>query len=106
MTSRYEIHFMLLGSLAGLLRMEADRMERWRSSDAIAGIEQAISSERLAAFRACVPGLDDGDLDVALGRIVRLAAEVNANVSEQYGVDWPAELAQRMIAITPGPDGV
>ncbi|MGN6031470.1 MAG: hypothetical protein ACTHQE_07370, partial [Thermomicrobiales bacterium] len=67
MTSRYEIHFMLLGSLAGLLRMEAGRMERWRSSDAIAGIERDISPERVAAFRACVPGLADGDLDVALG---------------------------------------
>jgi hypothetical protein len=105
MTSRYEIHFMLLGSLAGLLRMEAGRMERWRSADAIAGIEDDISPERLAVYRACVPGLDDDDLDIALGRIVRLAAEVNANVSARYAVDWPAELAQRMIAVTPGPGG-
>lgn len=106
MTSRYEIHFMLLGSLAGLLRMEAGRMERWRSSDAIAGIEGAISPERLAAYRACVPGLDDGDLEIAMGRIVRLAAEVNANVSLRYDVSWPAELAQRMISITPGSGSV
>ncbi|MGB3327898.1 MAG: hypothetical protein WBA46_03030 [Thermomicrobiales bacterium] len=106
MASRYEIHFMLLGSLAGLLRMEAGRIERWRSSDAIAGIEDAISPERLASYRACVPGLDDGDPAIALGRIVRLAAEVTANVSTRYDVPWPAELARRMIAVTPGADAV
>lgn len=106
LTSRYEIHFMLLGSLAGLLRMEAGRMERWLSSDAIAGIEQAISPERLAALRACVPGLQDEDLSVAMGRIVRLAAEVNANVAAAYDVAWPSGLAQRMIAVTADPDGM
>lgn len=102
---RYCIHFMVLGSLACILRLEAGRVERWRSSDAIAGIETAISPERLAAFRACVPGLADDDLHVSMRRIVRLAAEANAAVARKHGRPWPRELAERMIALTSGPAG-
>lgn len=103
---RHEMHYILLDNLAGLLRMESGQMERWHSSNAIAGIEQVVSSERLAAFRACVPGRDDADLGVALARIVRLAAEVNARVGERYEVDWPSELAMRMIAVTRDSDAM
>lgn len=97
---RFDIDFIMLGSLMALLRLEAGRVERWRASDAAANIERDISAARLAQLDACIPGPHPADLAPALRRILRLGREVSAGAATQYRRPWPAELAGRLIALS------
>lgn len=97
---RFDISFMMFGNLMALLRLEAGRVDRWRASDAAAGIEDDISEERLASLNACIPNADPVSLADALSAIIRLGAEVNRAVADRYQRSWPSELAARMIALS------
>ncbi|MDQ3513158.1 MAG: aminoglycoside 6-adenylyltransferase, partial [Chloroflexota bacterium] len=53
--ARWNMTGPVTGNLCALLRLESGATARWRASDAAAGIERAISPERLAALDRCVP---------------------------------------------------
>lgn len=97
---RFDIDFIMHGSLMALLRMEAGKVERWTAADAAANIERDISPERLAALNACIPTPDPESLAPSLARIIRLGALASAGGAEPYGRPWPEDLAGRMIALT------
>jgi hypothetical protein len=98
-TVRFDIDFIMLGNLMALLRLEAGRVERWRASDAAANIERDISPERLARLDACIPGPAPADLAPALRRILHLGRDVSAAAAARYARPWPAELADRLVAL-------
>jgi lincosamide nucleotidyltransferase len=97
---RFDMSFMMHGNLMALLRLEAGHIERWRSTDAAAGIEHDISPDRLAALNACIPDASPDSLAVALANIVRLGALACTGAAARYHRVWPEELAARMIVLT------
>ncbi len=97
---RFDISFIMFGSLMALLRLEAGKVDRWRASDAAAGIEDDIGAGRLASLNACIFDADPASLARALAAIIRLGAQANEGIAERYQRSWPNELAERMIALT------
>ena len=93
---RWNITFVLTGNLCALLRLESGATGRWVASDAAAGIEDAISPERLASLNRCVPGPDPSTLLPALREIVDLGGDTCATVAARLGVAWPEALAAQM----------
>lgn len=101
---RFDIDFIMMGSLMALLRLEAGRVERWRASDAAANIERDISAARLAQLNACIPGPMPGELAPALRRMLHLGREVSAGAAARYQRSWPIELADHLVALSDGGD--
>lgn len=97
---RFDISFIMHGSLMALLRLEAGRIERWSAGDAATDIERDISAERLAAMNDCIPTPDPASLAPALARIVRLGVAASAGAAERFDKPWPEELAARMVELT------
>jgi hypothetical protein len=93
---RWNITHTLTGNLCALLRLESGAVDRWAASDAAAGIEDAVSSERLVRLNRCIPGPDPSTLLPALREIVDLGAEVCAVIASRLGVAWPEALAREM----------
>jgi hypothetical protein len=93
---RWNITFVLTGNLCALLRLESGAIERWTASDAAAGIEDAVSPERLARLDHCIPGPDPASLLPALREIVDLGADTCAATATRLGVAWPDMLATEM----------
>lgn len=96
---RFDLDFIMMGSLMALLRLEAGRVDRWRASDAAANIERDISPGRLDQLNACIPGPAPADLAPALQRIFQLGRDVSAAAAARYQRPWPAELAGRLVAL-------
>lgn len=97
---RYDITYIMHGILMDLLRLEAGALRRWRATDAAAEIERDIAPERLARLDACIPGREPSELARALHEVVMLGREVTASAAARYDRGWPAELADRMVALT------
>ena len=93
---RWNITFVLTGNLCALLRLESGATERWAASDAAAGIENAISRERLERLNRCIPGPDPATLLPALRAIVDLGADACAAIAARLDVTWPGALAAEM----------
>lgn len=93
---RWNLTCILTGNLCALLRLESGAVDRWAASDAAAGIEDAISPERLARLNRCIPGPDPATLLPALREIVDLGAEVCATIASRLDIAWPEALAAEM----------
>lgn len=93
---RFDLNVMVTGNLLGLLRLEAGATGRWRASDPSAGVEQALTAQRLAQLNACIPSTSNESLRYALLAAARLASEVCMVISERHGWPWPETLAQRV----------
>jgi hypothetical protein len=96
---RWNITVVLTGNLCALLRLESGATERWAAADAAAGIEKAISPERLERLNRCVPGPDPSTLLPALREMVELGAEACAATALRLGIEWPEALATDMRAL-------
>jgi hypothetical protein len=97
--ARHEYDFILLGNLMALLRIEAGATAHWRGASAAVGIERAISAERLAQLDRCVAGPGEPELRRAFSSAAGLARLVCQSIAQQHGWPWPAELADRVVAI-------
>lgn len=97
--ARHEYTAIVLGNLAALLRLEAGATERWRNSSAMQGIEQALAPARLAQLERCFADADPADLPRAFGAATRLARDVCRAIGARHGWAWPAELADRVVAL-------
>ena len=95
--ARWNLTGPVTGNLCALLRLESGATGRWQSSDAAAGIEGAISGERLAALDRCVPGLHPSGLLEAMHHVAGLATEVGQVVAVREGWPWPGRLAKRVV---------
>lgn len=97
--ARHDFTFIIVGNLLALLRLEAGATERWRGNSAAAGIERAISAERLRQLEGAVPGEGRPALLDAIRRTARLGADVCEQVSGRLGVSWPSRLAERVLQL-------
>jgi hypothetical protein len=93
---RWNVTFTLTGNLCALLRLESGATDRWAASDAAAGIEGAISTERLERLNRCIPGPDPASLLAAFREIVDLGSDACATIAARLGAAWPEELAAEM----------
>ncbi len=90
---RWNITVVLTGNLCALVRLESGAVDRWAASDAAAGIEEAISPERLERLNRCIPGSHPATFLPALREIVDLGADACATIASRLGVAWPEALA-------------
>lgn len=96
---RWNLTFIVTGNLCALLRLESGAIDRWAASDAADGIETAVSPERLAQLRRCIPTPDAASLAPALRASAELGAEVCASIASRTVHPWPEELAREMLAL-------
>lgn len=101
--ARYDYNFILLGNLVGLLRLEANAIERWRSTSAATDVEQLLASDRLAQLEACVPERGEQRLRAAFSDAAQLGYDVCARLAAAYGWTWPKQLAERVLAVVAPP---
>lgn len=97
---RWNINTVLTGNLCALLRLESGAIDRWTSSDAVSGIEDAIDERRLHQLNRCIPGQDAVSQIAAFQAMIELGADVCAVLAARYGVSWPEELGEVMQAYT------
>lgn len=97
--ARYDFHFILLGNLVGLLRLEANSLEQWRSSSAAIRLEGILPSYRLTQFKRCIPDQADRSVHHAFGEAAQLGYEVSASIAAAHGWTWPKQVAERVLAI-------
>ncbi len=97
--ARYDFHFILLGNLVGLLRFEANRLERWRSTSAAIRLEGVLPPHRLMQFKRCIPNQDDMSVRHAFHEAAHLGYEVSAAIAAAHGWTWPKQVAERVLAI-------
>lgn len=93
---RWNITVVLTGNLCALLRLESGAVDRWSASDAAAGIETAIPSDRLERLNRCIPGPAASALLPAMREIVDLGTDVCASIATRLDLPWPEALAAEM----------
>lgn len=96
---RWNLTSVLTGNLCAMLRLESGATGRWAASDAAAGIEEAISPERLARLNRCITGPDPATLLPAFREMIDLGADACAAIAARLDVTWPEELATEMRAL-------
>jgi hypothetical protein len=96
---RYDHNFIITGNLLALLRIEAGALGRWRGSSAAVGIERDIPARRLEQLDTCIPGRSNDDLKPVMLHSALLGREVCAEIARARGWDWPAALAERVLAV-------
>ncbi|MDP9315982.1 MAG: aminoglycoside 6-adenylyltransferase [Chloroflexota bacterium] len=97
--ARYDFNVILLGNLMGLLRLEANAVERWRNTSAATSIEQILPPHRLAQLRACIPAGNERGLQRAFSEAAHLGYQVSAAIAAAHGWTWPQKLADRVLTI-------
>jgi len=97
--ARFTLTHAVTGNLCALLRLESGATDRWRASEAAAGIADVISPARLAALNACIPGPGMIGVTRALVAAARLGRVTCAATAAREGWDWPAMLAERVITL-------
>jgi hypothetical protein len=98
--TRQAFHYRAMEPLLRLLRLEAGAVERWQASPSAAGLEAALSADRLARLDRCIPGPGTTDLARALHEVARLGLEVCAAIANAHGWQWPERLASRVLELT------
>ncbi len=91
--ARHDIHANVLHNLMALLRIEGGTTDRWLASNPADNIENALSAERLAALRACLPDREDRDLARSMLAAVTLGSEVCREIQRTQDWAWPDKLA-------------
>ena len=97
--ARYDFNFIILGNLVGLLRLEANQGERWRSTSAAINVEQILTQHRLAQLKSCIPDHDDTSLRHVFSTVAQLGFETSDAIAGAHGWIWSKELAERVLAI-------
>jgi len=103
--ARYDFNTILLGNLIGLLRLEANAVDRWRSTSVASAVEQLLAPHRLAQLDACVPERGATSLRYAFGAAAQLAYDVSAGLAAAHKWTWPHHLAERVLEIVTAPPG-
>ena len=97
--ARQAFHYRAMEPLLRLLRLGAGAIERWQASPSAAGLEAALTPERLAQLDRCIPGPGAAELARALHEAARLAYAVCESVADQHHWEWPERLAIRVIRL-------
>lgn len=97
--ARYDYNFIVLGNLVGLLRLEANALERWRATSAATEVEQLLSAERVAQLEACIPERGEAGLRRAFSAVAELGHDVSTALATARGWPWPQQLAERVLAL-------
>lgn len=97
--ARHDFNFIIVGNLLALLRIESNSTERLRGASAAAGLEQAISPERLKQLDVAKLGSDDADVLRGLGETAVFGQTICRAIHQQTGWPWPDTLAQQIINI-------
>lgn len=98
-SARHDFNFMIMGNLAGLLRIEAGKVDRWKGSSAMDSIEADLSGDRLADLEGLIVAPGVSSLQKAMVDASSLGKEVCSSISKQHGWPWPSELANRVIGV-------
>ncbi len=98
--ARQAFHTRTVEPLIRLLRLEAGAVERWQASPSAAGLEAALSANRLDQLDRCIPGPGAADLARALHEAALLAYAVCAAIANTHGWEWPERLATRVLELT------
>ena len=97
--ARYDYNGILLGNLVGLLRLEANALERWRATSAATEVEQLLRAERVAQLEGCIPERGEAGLRRAFSAAAQLGYDVSAGLASDRTWPWPQQLAERVLAI-------
>ncbi len=93
-----DFHFVIIGALFSLLRIEAGAVERWRASNAANHIETALSPERLVQLQRCTAQPEATSLQAALLAAASLGFDVCQTTASRHGWEWPQELGEKILA--------
>ena len=105
--AHWELQVVLVGSLLGLLRLEAGAVDHWRGSSPAHRASTELPPSRLSEVEAALPkGLDENEIRRSLLALAEQARRVCAALSARECWAWPDELADRVDALLRTPERV
>lgn len=98
-SARQVFHTVVLEALLRLLRLTSGATDRWESSQAAWGIEQALDAADLTRLDACIAGPTPDDLRGALHAAALLGRDTCAVLAGRHDWSWPQRLAKRVVQL-------